>query len=58
MRAHLKNVAGTIADDRLTVVDLPTQDVTSTGCDYHPNVGGDAAMAAVLGAAIREKLHW
>jgi lysophospholipase L1-like esterase len=58
MRAHLKSVAATFADDRVVVVDVPTQDVTSTGCDYHPNVAGDAAMAAVLAMAIREKLRW
>jgi lysophospholipase L1-like esterase len=58
MRAHLKNVAATFADDLVVVVDMPAQDVTSTGCDYHPNVAGHSAMAGVLAAAIRNKLGW
>jgi lysophospholipase L1-like esterase len=58
MRAHLKSVAAALADDKIVVVDLPVQDATSTGCDYHPNVAEDATMAGVLTRAIREKLHW
>jgi lysophospholipase L1-like esterase len=58
MRAHLKSVAATFADDLVVVVDMPAQDVTSTGCDYHPNVAGHSAMAGVLAAAIRNKLGW
>jgi hypothetical protein len=58
MRAHLKNVAASFADDLVVVVDMPVQDATSTGCDYHPNVAGHSAMAGVLAAAIRKKLGW
>jgi lysophospholipase L1-like esterase len=58
MRTHLKNVATAFADDHVVVVDLPIQDLTSTGCDYHPNVAANATMAAVLRVPIREKLGW
>jgi lysophospholipase L1-like esterase len=58
MRTHLKTVATSFADDHVVVVDLPMQDLTSTGCDYHPNVAGDSAMTGVLATAIRERLGW
>jgi lysophospholipase L1-like esterase len=58
MRAHLKNVASALADAKVVVVEMPSQDATSTGCDYHPNVAEDAKMADVLATAIRGKLRW
>jgi lysophospholipase L1-like esterase len=58
MRAHIAKVATALGDAKVVAVELPTQDPTSTGCDYHPNVARDAAMASVLAPAIRAKLGW
>jgi lysophospholipase L1-like esterase len=45
MQMHLANVITTFADAKVVKVDLATQDSTSTGCDYHPNVAEDQKMA-------------
>jgi hypothetical protein len=37
---------------------MATQDSTSTGCDYHPNVAEDRVMASALATAIKAKLGW
>jgi lysophospholipase L1-like esterase len=58
MRMHLANVVSRVGDAKITSVDIPTQDATSTGCDYHPNVAEDNTMAAVLATAIRAKVGW
>jgi lysophospholipase L1-like esterase len=58
MRTHLANVVTTFADPRVVTIDLDVQDVTSTGCDYHPNVAEDRVMATALTTAIRAKLGW
>jgi len=58
MRTHLSNVVSALGDAKVTTVDMPVQDATSTGCDYHPNVAEDAAMAGVLATALKAKLGW
>jgi len=58
MRTHLAHVLTTFGDAKTVTVDMPTQDSTSTGCDYHPNVAEDQKMAAVLKTAIAAKLGW
>jgi lysophospholipase L1-like esterase len=58
MRGHIANVVAAAADAKVTAVDIATQDATSTGCDYHPNVAEDAVMAGVLTSAIKSKLGW
>jgi hypothetical protein len=39
-------------------VPIATQDATSTGCDYHPNVAEDQKMADALKATLKMKLGW
>jgi hypothetical protein len=58
MRTHLHDVAATLADPRVTTVDIAEQNTASTGCDYHPNVAEDQAMAAALATAVKAKLSW
>ena len=58
MRAHLSNVVTSMADSKVTAVDVAVQDATSTGCDYHPNVAETKIMAGVLTSAIKSKLGW
>lgn len=58
MRAHLARIAARAHDENLTTVDIPIQDTTSTGCDYHPNVAEDRIMAGILATAIRKRLGW
>jgi lysophospholipase L1-like esterase len=58
MRTHLSNVVAKVGDARITTVDMPAQDATSTGCDYHPNVAEDGIMAGILTTAIKTKLGW
>jgi lysophospholipase L1-like esterase len=58
MRTHLANVASRVGDSNIVTVDIATQNTASTGCDYHPNVGEDTAMAGVLTTAIQAKLGW
>jgi lysophospholipase L1-like esterase len=58
MRTHLTHVVSTMNDGKIAAVDMATQDSTSTGCDYHPNVAEDTIMAGVLATAIKAKLGW
>lgn len=58
MRTHLDNVVKRFADAKTAHVLLDTQDSSSTGCDYHPNVAEDAKMAATLKTALQAKLGW
>jgi lysophospholipase L1-like esterase len=58
MRAHLDNVVARFADARVSTVLLNTQDVTTTGCDYHPDVGEQQRIADSLQVALQEKLGW
>jgi hypothetical protein len=58
LRTRLANVVKTVGDPKITTVDIDTQNTTSTGCDYHPNVAEDDTMAEVLTPVIRGKLGW
>jgi lysophospholipase L1-like esterase len=58
MRTHLAHVVTAMADSKITTIDIPTQDTSSTGCDWHPNVAEDQSMATLVTAAIRAKLAW
>jgi lysophospholipase L1-like esterase len=58
MRTHLGNIVLAMGDSKIATIDMATQDTSSTGCDFHPNVAEDQAMAAVVTAAIRTKLPW
>ena len=58
MRTHLANVVTTMADAKITTVDIAAQDGTSTGCDFHPDVAEDMVMATALEAAMKPKLGW
>jgi hypothetical protein len=58
MRTHLGNVVASVADPKVTTVDIAAQDATSTGCDYHPNVAEHNIRAGVLTSAVKSKLGW
>jgi hypothetical protein len=58
MRTHLTNVVATFADTKVMTVDLATQNTATTGCDFHPDVGEDTMMAAMLAPTIKTKLGW
>ena len=58
MVTHLTHVVSTFADPKAVRVDLPTQDATTTGCDYHPNVAEDQKIANALATAIAARLGW
>jgi lysophospholipase L1-like esterase len=58
MVTHLANVVSKVADAKVVKIDIPVQDATSTGCDYHPNVAEDRKMAEALRAPIASKLGW
>jgi lysophospholipase L1-like esterase len=61
MRTHIDNVVATVTgagDHKVVSIDIPTQDATSTGCDYHPNVAEDQKMADVLAPAMKTQLGW
>jgi lysophospholipase L1-like esterase len=58
MRTHLQNVVTTLGDARVTTVDMPGQDTSSTGCDFHPNVAEDQIMASTLATALKSRLSW
>jgi hypothetical protein len=58
MRTHLANVVTTLGDAKVTKVDIPTQDTTMTGCDFHPDSAEDMTMAAALAPTIKTKLGW
>jgi len=58
MRAHLANVVTAMADAKITTIDIATQSMASTGCDYHPDVAEDQVIAPLVTAAIRAKLSW
>jgi hypothetical protein len=58
MRTHLANVVTTLSDPKVMKIDVPTQDISTTGCDYHPNVNEDQTLADALAPVIRSKLGW
>ena len=47
-----------MADAKVVRVDLDSQSLATTGCDYHPNVAEDGLMAGALTDAIKDKLGW
>lgn len=58
MRTHLTNVVSTVKDGKVVSIDLQTQDTSTTGCDYHPNVAEDTTMAGKLAPTIKTTLGW
>lgn len=58
MRTHLDNVVTRFADARVGTVLLNTQDTSTTGCDYHPDVEEQQRIADTLQPALQEKLGW
>ena len=58
MTTHLANVISKVGDPKVMKIDIPVQDATSTGCDYHPNVATHRKMAEALRTPIAEKLRW
>jgi lysophospholipase L1-like esterase len=58
MRGYVHDAITRFGDARATAIDIPTQDATSTGCDYHPNVAEDQKMSDALAPSIRAALGW
>lgn len=49
---------GAAGDTKLKFLDLGSQDLTSTGCDWHPDVDDDARMAGILADELKSSLGW
>jgi hypothetical protein len=58
MRQHIANVVATLGDAKVMKIDVPEQDMSSTGCDYHPNVSEDQVLANTLAPVMKSKLGW
>jgi hypothetical protein len=58
MRTHIANVIAALGDPKVVKVDIPVQDTSTTGCDYHPNVSEDDSLAALLAPIIKSKMGW
>ncbi len=67
--AEVKGAIGSVistrksmGDTRVHLVEFPTQDCKSDGsgcgCDYHPNIAEQAAMAKILEGAVTTALGW
>jgi hypothetical protein len=57
MKEIISELAGQ-GDSNLKFLDLGTQDVTSTGCDWHPDVDDDERMAGLLADELKATLGW
>lgn len=58
---YMKEIISELAvggDTKLKFLDLGSQDVTSTGCDWHPDVDDDERMAELLATELRASLDW
>jgi hypothetical protein len=49
---------GAAGDTKLKFLDLGSQDLTSTGCDWHPDVDDNARMGDILAGELRSSLGW
>jgi lysophospholipase L1-like esterase len=58
MQAHITNAVTRLADPKVVGIKMPVQDVTHTGCDYHPDVVTDKSMADLLAPLMKAKLGW
>jgi lysophospholipase L1-like esterase len=58
MQTRIDSVVTRMADPRIVAVPLQTQDSSTTGCDYHPDVDEHARMAAALQAPMAASLGW
>jgi lysophospholipase L1-like esterase len=58
MRAHLASIVTRLNDPKIATLSVETQDVATTGCDYHPDVDEHERMAKALQTAIKSKLGW
>jgi hypothetical protein len=58
MQAHLTNVVTTMNDAKITTIALEPESTLTTGCQYHPNVAEDTAMAQALAPTMQAKLGW
>jgi lysophospholipase L1-like esterase len=58
MQAHLTNVVTTMNDAKITTIALAPESTLTTGCQYHPNVAEDTAMAQALAPTMQAKLGW
>ncbi len=52
------NARRAVGDTRVHYVELPPLQESGAGCDYHPNVATNTAMAAILIEAISEATAW
>ena len=60
MRGYLDAIAAHFADPKITVVEIPQQDVAAdgVGCNYHPNQATARKSANALVPAIRSATGW
>jgi endoglucanase len=58
IKTHLTNVVNTLNDPKVVTFDMGTQDTTTTGCDWHPDVDEHARMAEIIKTQIHNRLGW
>jgi len=45
-------------DTHVTFLEFPTQDATTAGCDFHPNLTTHRQMADELTAVLKTQMGW
>ncbi len=58
IRSRLANVVAAVSDPKVITFDMGTQDTSTTGCDWHPDVDEHKRMADILRDRIQTHLHW
>jgi lysophospholipase L1-like esterase len=58
MNGHLANVVAAVGDPKIVTFDLGTQDTSTTGCQWHPDVEDHARMAEIVKTRIQTHLGW
>jgi endoglucanase len=58
INTHLANVVAAVGDPKVITFDMGTQDTSTTGCDWHPDVEDHERMAEILKEQIRTRLGW
>ena len=58
IKTHLTNVVNALNDPKVVTFDMGTQDTTTTGCDWHPDVDEHARMSEIIKTQIHNRLGW
>ncbi|MBN2370010.1 MAG: SGNH/GDSL hydrolase family protein, partial [Vicinamibacteria bacterium] len=58
INGRLANVVAVVGDPKVVTFDMGTQDTSTTGCDWHPDVEDHERMAEILMEQIQTHLGW